>query len=398
MNDIARPTSPPRDAESWLARVAAVAPLIEAAAPETERAGRLPKELMTKLHEAGLFRLLLPRDFGGAEVPLPVFFQIVEALARHDASTAWCVGQNNGCTTLAAYLDPKVVDAIWGSDPHGLLAWGPGKCVATVVDGGYSVTARCAYVSGGRHATWFGAHCQVIERDGSVRKRADGMPELRTALFPARLAPMIDNWDVVGLRGTGSDAFEVKDLFVREMFSVPRERPEHRRIGNPLYLFSLMSVYSIAFSSVALGIARAFLDAFVELAQDKRPRNAPLILRDNAAVHDEVARAEARIAAGRAFILGESERIWAEVVAAGEVTVPQRMRIRLASTHAIHEAKTALDTLYETAGTSAIFTSTPFERRFRDMHTVVQQIQGRKTNFQAVGAWLLGHPPDMAAI
>lgn len=398
MDDMPAPRSLPRDADAWLARVAAVASAIEAAAPETERAGRLPKDLMAKLHEAGLFRMLLPRDFGGAELPLSAFFRVVEALARHDGSTAWCVGQNNGCTTLAAYLDPKVVDAIWGTDPRGLLAWGPGKCVATVVDGGYSVNARCAYVSGGRHATWFGAHCQVIERDGSVRKRADGVPELRTVLFPARVAPMIDNWDVIGLRGTGSDAFEIQNLFVREEFSVPRERPEHRRIGNPLYLFSLMAVYSVAFSSVALGIGRAFLDAFMVLAQDKRPRNAPFVLRDNAAVHDEVARAEARIAASRAFILGETERIWAEVVASGEVTVAQRMRIRLASTHAIHEAKAAVDTLYETAGTSAIFASTPFERRFRDMHTVVQQIQGRKANFQAVGAWLLGHPPDMVAI
>jgi alkylation response protein AidB-like acyl-CoA dehydrogenase len=398
MNDVASPKPLPRDADAWLARVATLAPAIEAAAPESERRRRLPDSLMAKLHEAGLFRLLLPRDFAGAEIALSAFFQVIEELAKHDASTAWCVCQNNGCAAMAAYLEPAVAEAIWGRDPRAVLAWGPGKAEARAVDGGYSVSARCTYVSGGRHANWFGAHCTVFERDGSVRRRADGGPELRTVLFPAHLAPMTDNWDVIGLRGTGSDAFEVKDLFVPEDHTGVREWGPDRRAGAPLYQFSFMGIYAIGFAAVALGIARAFIDAFLALAPEKLPRVAQYTLRDNPVVHDEVARAEARISAGRAFIQMETERVWGEVVAAGEITVPQRMRIRLAGTHAIHEAKSALDTLYETAGTSAIFAATPFERRFRDMHTVVQQIQGRKANFQTVGAWMLGHPADFAVI
>jgi alkylation response protein AidB-like acyl-CoA dehydrogenase len=327
-----------------------------------------------------------------------VFLQVVEAIARHDASTAWCVCQNNGCAAMAAYLEPHVADAIWGRDPRAIVAWGPGKAEARAVDGGYSVTARCAYVSGGRHATWFGTHCPVIERDGSVRRGTDGQPELRTVLFPARLAPMIPNWDVIGLRATGSDAYEVKDLFVPEDYTGVRELGPRSSATAPLYQFTFIAIYAIGFAGVALGIGRAVMDAFVALAPEKLPRVARYTLRDNPVVHDEIARAEARLSAGYAFLRAETERVWREAAAGGEVTVAQRMRIRLAGTHAIHEAKAAVDTLYETAGTSAIFAGTPFERRFRDMHTVEQQIQGRKANFQSVGAWLLGHPPDFAVI
>jgi alkylation response protein AidB-like acyl-CoA dehydrogenase len=406
MNDVPRAADGPRappgaasaDAGPWLERVAGLASLIEAAAPAAERERRLPDPVVAALHGAGLLRLLLPRDFGGAEVSPPAFLRVIEALARLDASTAWCVCQGNGCAMTAAYLAPHVADAIWGRDPRALVAWGPGKTRAEVVDGGYSVTASCAFASGGRHATWFGAHCPVVERDGTPRRRPDGSPEVRTVLFPAGLAPMTDIWDVIGLRGTGSDAYAVDGLFVREDHTTVREAAEFLRCRGPLYLFPQMALYAIGFSATALGIARAFVDAFLALARDKRPRLAATVLRDNAAVQDEVARGEARLSAARALLVTETERVWAEVLASGELTVAQRMRIRLAGTHGIHEAKTVVDVLYDTAGTTAIFASSPFERRFRDMHTVVQQLQGRKSHFQTVGAWLLGHPPDLSVI
>jgi alkylation response protein AidB-like acyl-CoA dehydrogenase len=372
--------------------------MIEAAAPVAERERRLPGGLMAALHDAGLFRLLLPRAVGGEEISPPAFLRIIEALAQLDASTAWCVCQGNGCAMTAAYLDPRVAEAIWARDPRALVAWGPGKTRAEAVDGGYSVTASCSFASGGRHATWFGAHGPVVERDGTARRRPDGTPEVRTVLFPANLAPMTDIWDVIGLRGTGSDAYAVEGLFVREDHTTVRESPDYRRCKTPLYLFPQMALYAIGFSATALGIARAFVDAFMTLARDKRPRLAATMLRDNAAVQDEVARAEARLSGARALLVTETEQVWADVLTTGELTVAQRMRIRLAGTHGIHEAKAAVDLLYDTTGTTAIFASSPFERRFRDIHTVVQQLQGRKSHFQTVGAWLLGHPPDMSVI
>jgi len=385
---------------AWLARVDAAGPVVAADAPESDRERRLTVRGMAALHQQRLFRLLLPRSLGGEEISLPVFFTVVEALARYDASAAWCVCQGNGCAMLGAYLPETVGKTIWADDPAGVLAWGPGKAEARAVGGGYSVTARSVFVSGGNHATWLAAHCTVQENDGTPRLDEDGEAEVRTCLFPAGQAKMTRNWDVIGLRGTGSDSFAVDDLFVPDERTVVRatmiERAKNKR--SALYELPQMSVYAIGFAATALGAAHAFIDAFVELAQEKRPRMVTSPIKDNPVVQDEVARAWARWSAARAFLTAETERGWDEARTAGAISVDQRMRIRLAATHAIHEAKAAVDLLFDTAGTSAVFASSPFERRMRDIHTVALQIQGRKTHFRTYGAWMLGHPADLAVI
>jgi len=385
--------------EALLADIQATGPALEAGAAEADRALRLTDGAMAALHERGLFRLLLPREAGGTEIALPAFFEAIEAIGRHDGSAAWCVCQGNGCAMLGAFLDAPVVDAIWGDDARAVLAWGPGRAEAVAVDGGYRVTAHIAFVSGSRHATWLAAHCGTVkEADGAVRLGADGAQENRTVLFPAADAALIDNWDVVGLRGTGSDSFKLDGLFVPEERTIVRATmAEAQRRGGSLYVVPQMAIYAIGFGATALGIARGFLDAFRELAQEKRPRYVSVPIRDNPVVQDEVARCEARLRAARAWLAAEVDRLWDEA-RAGALTVEQRMRVRLASTHATHEAKAAVDTLFDTAGTSAVFAASPFERRFRDIHTVALQIQGRKTHYRTVGAWLLGHDPDMTVI
>ena len=159
-----------------------------------------------------------------------------------------------------------------------------------------------------------------------------------------------------------------------------------------------MSLYASGFAGTAIGIARGMLATFRELALEKTPRMARQRLADNAVIQYQFAHAEARLRAARAYLSRELEEIWAGVVASNAVTVEDRMRIRLAATYAIHEAKESASTLYDLAGASAIFVGSGFERRFRDIHTVTQQLQGRQSHFQSVGAYLLGHPPDMAVI
>ena len=159
-----------------------------------------------------------------------------------------------------------------------------------------------------------------------------------------------------------------------------------------------MCLYAIGFSGTALGIAGSVLNAMLELAQEKRPRLAKAVLRDSELVQAEVAHCEARLKASRTFLTSEIDDIWDAVLQSGELTIDQRMRIRLATTYAIHEAKLAVDVLYDAAGASAIFASGPYERRFRDIHTVAQQLQGRKSHFRTVGAYRLGHEPDLTVV
>lgn len=384
--------------EDYLKRVRSVAPTITAASDRIESDRRLPQDLLSALHGAELFRMLLPKPFGGGEVHPACFHQVISEVAQYDASTAWCLGQGNGCAMTAAYLDPEVSDEIWGRDPKAVLAWGPGK--ATIADEGdaWRVNASCAFASGMRHATWLGAHCHEAEADGTVRQDEDGKPIWRTALMRSDVPEIKDIWDTIGLRGTASDAYEVKDLSVDKRFTLHREKAYERRYEAALYLFPATALYSIGFSGVAIGIARSMLEAFKELAGEKTPRRLPGVLRDNGIVQMEVGVCEARLTAARAYILSEIDEIWSTVKATGQLTVPQRMRIRLMTTHGIHEAKAVGDAVYDLAGATAIFTSSIFERKFRDLHTVTQQVQGRKMNIQSVGSFLLGNAPDMSVI
>src|SRR5262249_13015400 len=127
-----------------------------------------------------------------------------------------------------------------------------------------------SFASGSHHATWLGAHVAILGEDGRPRLRPDGGPVIRTLLFPKASAEFTDIWRVIGLRGTGSDAYTVADLFVPEKYTVLREAEPKPR----LYAFSSSNIYSSGFAGVALGIARSTLDAFVELARDKVPRGA----------------------------------------------------------------------------------------------------------------------------
>jgi alkylation response protein AidB-like acyl-CoA dehydrogenase len=143
-----------------------------------------------------------------------------------------------------------------------------------------------------------------------------------------------------------------------------------------------------------MGLARTMLDAFVELARDKTPRGGRRTLRDNHVVQSQVAQAEARLRSARMFLVGSLDEIWRAVGRSGTLTLDQRMTIRLAATYAIHLAKEVADIAYQAAGSSAIFTAGPFERRFRDIHAVTQQLQGRQAHFETVGQFLLGLDPD----
>lgn len=394
------PTTTTDPSGDILARIEAIAAIIEGDAAEGERKRKLTDRVMDALHGAGLFRLLLPKAYGGGEVDPPRYARIIEAVAKRDASAAWCLGQGNGCALTAAYVEPATAQAIWGNDPRAVLAWGPGKGEVRGDDGGndYTLTGSWSFASGGRHATWLGGHAMLADADGTPRRTPDGAVITRVALFPAAAADMTEMWDVIGLLGTGSDAFAVTDLPVGADYLAARDDASAVREEGPLYAFPTTTLYAIGFSATALGIARPMLDAFVKLAGDKTPRLIQNRLGDNALVQTEVARAEAKLGSARAFLLGEIEDVWRAVLTTGKLEIDQRIRIRLATTHAIHEAVWVADTVYELAGATAIFASSPFERRFRDIHTLSQQVQARRANMELVGAYMFGHAPNLAVI
>jgi alkylation response protein AidB-like acyl-CoA dehydrogenase len=205
---------------------------------------------------------------------------------------------------------------------------------------------------------------------------------------------MTDIWHVMGLRGTGSDAYTVTDLFVPDAHAAKRDVPTERRHPGLLYCVPTGSLYAAGFACLAMGIARTMLDEFVKLAVTKTPRGRKNVLAENAVIQSEVAQGEARLRSARAFLFSSLTDIWRTIVAGSEMTFDQRMQIRVASTWAINEAEHVVRAAYGAAGSTAIFQNQAFERRFRDIHAVTQQVQGRPVHFETVGAHLLGLETD----
>jgi alkylation response protein AidB-like acyl-CoA dehydrogenase len=376
-------------------RARTLIPILAAAAPHIEARRELTPEIVSALHDAGLFRMLIPRSLGGYEVSPLAFVQAIEELAKGDASTAWCVAQMSIASTICASLDQATAHEIFGADPRALLAVGPpsasGKAVAT--PDGYRVTGSWQYASGSRHATWMAAHCPVFEPDGTPRLDSNDSPVARTLIFPKSSANMIDVWNVIGLKGTGSDSYSATDLFVpaRRSMTAFGRNPAERRERGPLYQFTVFQLFGASFASIALGLARTVLDAFVELAKSKTPYGTKYLLRDNAVIQSQIGMSESQIATARVFLHHALGEMWEGARVSG-ITIERRIQLRMASSHASYLARQVVDTAYHAAGATAIFESNPFERRFRDMHTVSQQVQSHFALFEAIGQHFLGLP------
>ena len=382
----------------YVARVHELGPTILGFADQIESEQRVPQELLSQIHEAGLFKTLVPKVYGGGEVTPMVQHDIMIALGQYDGSLAWNLGQLNGCSLVSAMVEPAVAKEIW-SQPEGAVGWGVGRGYATREGDGFILNGSWMFSSGGHHTTWLGAqYVAVVDEEGNPEKEVDHETQLMTMLFPANEAEYKGFWDVIGLRGTNSDGYEVKDLFIHKKYAFHRDDHENAYVKTPLYKIYSNSTYAAMFSGVAIGLARGILEAFKDLATEKSGRFGKTLLKDNAFAQSEVAIAEARLRSARSYVLHELGEIWDDVVETGVHTPEHRMRLRLATTFAIQEAKEAADIAYHAAGATAIFANHPFERRYRDLLAVTQQVQGHKVHYQTVGAYLMGHEPDFMAI
>jgi indole-3-acetate monooxygenase len=374
-------------ASSLVERAKALAPLIVQEADEIERTRRLTPAVVSALIENGLYKSLLPKSIGGFESPPMVFMQMLEEIAKADASTAWCVGQCSVVAMTAAYLDADVAHQVFGK-PDDVMAWGAIAHSVQAVPGGYTISARWDFASGSRQANWLGAHVQILEADGTTRMKPNGTPEIRTIVFPMSSATMHDMWNVIGLCGTGTDSYSVENLFIPENFTALRDDFSALREKGPLYGITTYSMFGLGFGAVSLGVARATLDAAIDLARKKHSVGITA-MKDNSAVQGLIGRTEAKLRAARAYHFSTASEAWQEILNTGRLSEQGRAAIRLSATWTIHQAAEIVDTAYHMAGATAVFKSNPFERRFRDMHAIAQQIQARDTHYEDVGKMIL---------
>ena len=344
-----------------------------------ERERQIPHDIIDAMVDLGLFRLLVPRSAGGLEIDYLDYLAITQAVATADGSTAWCFNQNNILGTMASLMPEPLAQEIW-SDNRSILCNGPpAHSEFKQVDGGYSVSGRWNFSSGSRHATWA----------VGLERIAD--PNALTCIIPKGEFTFIDTWQVNGLKGTGSFSFEAKDVFVpASRVYVEEQTP---RDDGPLYLIPRSLFFGSGFGMVALGVARSALDAAIEIATRKKPQEQTL-LRDQPAIQRIIGQAEATWGAANAFLQEKAVKLWQKALDDHDLPLEHRMELRLASSHAIRQGAQVADMAYSVFGSSAIFESSPIQRKFQDAHAITQQIQGRLEHYDSAGQYYLGFEPS----
>lgn len=373
-----------------------LAPQIRSCAEVIEAERELPRPLFEALADAGFFHLALPRSLGCPELDLPAYVQVLEEVGKADASTAWAINQGAIFATFAARMPPKAARAIWIDTPRAVVANTPlATARAVVAPGGFRVTGRQGFSTGCRHAAWLAAHAQIIEQD-EPRLLPSGQAETRFLFVPVAEAELLDTWHVRGMRGTGTHHFAVDDVFVPEERTVLSEGAPLMEAG-ALYRIPRTLLFASGDASVALGLARAALDAFVELAGAKTPRRVVGLLRDQPMVQADVGLAEAQLRSGRALLTEAVRDLWAAATT-GTPGLEQRATLRLATTHAIRLAAQVVDAVYNAAGATSVYESHVLQRYFQDMHVITQHIQARRAHYELAGRYWLGLSVDDAGL
>jgi alkylation response protein AidB-like acyl-CoA dehydrogenase len=382
--------SGPYSAQALLEAARSLTPQIEAAADEIERQRHVPTALLASLKAAGLYRMLVPRSVGGAELTLREFAEVIAEVASADASTAWCMSQNSGICGISGYMPQQGLREIFGQRDM-IVSWGNGPMTAATVAGGYRLSGSWVFSSGIHNAVWAGAHnAPVVDQQGTPVLGAMGSQRRVTMFFPVEDIELTDVWQVSGLRGTGSDSYTVTDLFV-PAHRVALEEPQE---PGTLYRFGTTNIFSIGFAAVAVGLARGAQEALKDLATSKSPRGIEGPLSGQQYAQMRLAEAEGTLRATRGYLLDAVDEAWQTVAQTGVLNLETKIDLRLATTYTMQHCAEVVDNAFQLAGSTAIFNNKAFERRFRDMHAVTQHIQARDDHYERVGRYLLGLEPD----
>ncbi|MEZ4409922.1 MAG: acyl-CoA dehydrogenase family protein [Polyangiales bacterium] len=371
--------------ETILAACGEVAATLGARSAEIERARRLPDDVVRDLARAGAFRMLVPRAVGGAEVRPTTLVEVIERVARADGAAGWSVMVGATSGLMAAFIDEGAAREVY-ADPE-CVACGVFAPMgeAAPVEGGHVVTGRWPFASGSPWARW--------RMGGAVVRVEGGAPEVRHFLFEASQTEVVDTWDVSGLRGTASHDVVAREAFVpaSRSASLLTARPRH---DGALYAFPFFGLLALGVSAVALGVARASLDAFRALAVEKKPGGGKRSLAERELVQVDVARAEAATRAARALVMESIADAEREARSTGAVRTETRALLRLAATHATESSARAVDAVYTAAGGSAIYAASPLQRHFRDVHVATQHAMVNASTLALAGRVLLGLPTD----
>jgi alkylation response protein AidB-like acyl-CoA dehydrogenase len=373
------------------ARIHDVAPTLSARSAEYEAIRRIPIDVIETLRSIGIFRMYAPRKFGGLELDLPLGLDIMAILSRIDGSLGWTAMIGSGSAIVLPSLPLPTLERVYASGPD-VICGGSAQPAGTAeaVPGGFRVNGRWPFASGCQHADWLFALC-VMTRDGEPLPGpmgAGGPPLLRAVALPASEFVIEDTWFATGLRGTGSHHITLKDKQVapNQFCDFP---DSIACLDGPLYqsILQMLPQFHCAFS---VGVARGALDDLLAMAASgRRQQRMMTSMRDSETFQYELGRVATDIAAAEFALQGGAAELWAHAVAG-----TLRTDARLAESTALGgwlagSCSRAADICFTLGGGSAVYDSSPLQRRMRDLHAAAQHATIHQRHFTRAGQTLL---------
>ncbi len=402
MSGVARSTTESMQAASALTgsaleRVATVAEVIRQGGDRAQELRRLDQETADTLIDHGFFRFTLPTELGGENASICETIAVLEAIAAIDGSVGWNVMIGSEINAMAAGGMPTdLAREVYLDNPRVIMCGGggPGTMPSRAekqADGGYRIWGESPFISGCHNAEWCFMAAPIFE-DG---KPVDPHSMPRMWFLHKSEYSIVDTWDVAGLRGSGSHTVRAEGALVPpkwvsvELVKLPALYP------NPVYRVPVPLRLSYNKAAVALGVARGALDAFVDLANNKTPMLSPSKLKDRPIAQYRMGECEAKLRAARAFVFDAMHAIEVELEGGAERPSPETTKIaRLACTYAANACMEVVDTIHNTAGTSASYMKNPLERKLRDAHGCASHRWVSHPLYQDLGSIFLGQEPS----
>lgn len=382
--------------ESLIEAARGIASIVRRHSEEAERERRLSQPVLDALRETGLLRMSTPRSLGGLETDPVTRALVCEELGRHDSAAAWTLENPLDWAFFCARLPDEGAAEIYSRGADILIAAQFGRPLqATSTNGGYRVSGRAPFVSNCHDADWISSTV-LVDDDGS----AGGEAEMRMIYFPRQDCEIIDTWNVMGMRGTGSDDISVTDVYVPKSRTFPMapdfEPGSHYR--GPLYRLPLVGAAASGIPTPMLGVARRALDEVTELARTKAPVGSSGLLKERASAQVQLGRAEAILRSGRLLLLDTLSEAWRRCIDGERHSLEQKADLLLAMSHAMSSAVQAVELACSIAGTTSFRATSPLERCFRDVQTMRHHVFASEQRYGTFGQVRLGVPPDFPVV
>ena len=384
-------------AQLYFEKAQKLAPIIREYADRAEREAQMPREVADAFHEAGLFRILVPREMNGGELTIPETLRLFEEVARIDGSVGWNLAICAGSPLFGYNLSRAAFEKIYG-DPRGLTAGSlnPAAARVTAAEGGWHFNGKATYASASAHATYLMA-AGIVLRDGAPLI-VDNFPVMRAGMFPIEHAKILNTWSTAGMRGTGSNDCVFENVFVPDEFTFDWLNAKSPWQRGPFQNIPLQLQFAGGLVSIVLGTARHALDTLNEIAQAKVPAATRATLRERPIAQIQFAQAEGLLQAARAYFYSSNNEIWRKGEAGESFSIQDRAHSRLAVVTVAKLAVQAVDLVADAAGMNSAQTSCPIERCWRDVHTATQHVLMNTARFELVGRVLFGLDPGSPVI